>query len=459
MSSATSAKPSIPKFPRRVDTSAPLTPRGRSRVPSDIDTQTGGSRSSLMRQGSAGRISPSAVCRTRNSSPVIVSQPNETVHHYASGRPLVVIPMPMLDHKVSNSNTAAEVNNNTSDNASIEDIKHQETQSTISYTNSSSTASIGSTLSGEEVSIEQELHQGSSTSDRSINTASSTNSGKPPIAPPSATKKSDTDETKTKKLRKEENTPKLYLSEPPALRDEGWKDADGTAFKVRGAKYLKDKKKQKSQPSTFKLITTDLVQVDKPIFTGLCSHPDERIQKALKREEETGVQELPDFIFAINLVVPGAPRNYHLVMYFGCDDISIIKSTDTPFGRVANKFFFGDSDDFRTSTFKLIPSIVDGNFVVKNAVGSKPAILGKKLKQNYIRTDRFLELICDIGSNPVADSIVKLALGFAKKLAVDMAFVLEGVEEAHLPEQVVGVARIINIDFDKKDGKRLVPQP
>jgi len=339
---------------------------------------------------------------------------------------MLVMPMPMLDHKnINNNNSTA----NKSDSASIGDIKHQETQSTISSTNSSST--IGSAPSGEE-------------------------QGRPPIAP---TQENNDSETKQTKLRKEPHRPKLYKTEPPALRDEAWENADGTAFKVRGAEYLKDKKKQKSEPSIFTLIATDLVQVDKSIMTGLCSHPQERIQQALKREQESGIQELPDFIFAVNLVVPGAPRNYHLVMYFGCDDISIIQSNETPFGRVAQKFFFGESDDFRTNTFKLIPSIVEGNFVVKNAVGSKPAILGKKLKQYYIRTDRYLELICDIGSNPVADNIVKLALGFAKKLVVDMAFVLEGVEEAHLPEQVAGVARVINLDFDKKDGKRLVPQP
>lgn len=40
-----------------------------------------------------------------------------------------------------------------------------------------------------------------------------------------------------------------------------------------------------------------------------------------------------------------------------------------------------------------------------------------------------------------------------------MAFVLEGKEKATLPEQIMGVARIINVDFDRKDGKRVVSQP
>ena len=44
----------------------------------------------------------------------------------------------------------------------------------------------------------------------------------------------------------------------------------------------------------------------------------------------------------------------------------------------------------------------------------------------------------------------------AKTLHVDMAFVLEGKEREHLPEQIAGVIRLQGIDFKDKDGKRLV---
>ena len=37
-----------------------------------------------------------------------------------------------------------------------------------------------------------------------------------------------------------------------------------------------------------------------------------------------------------------------------------------------------------------------------------------------------------------------------------MAFVLEGKEREHLPEQIAGVIRLQGIDFKDKDGKRLV---
>jgi hypothetical protein len=242
---------------------------------------------------------------------------------------------------------------------------------------------------------------------------------------------------------------------PPPLRLEAWAEPPASAYNVRGPDYLKNKKKVPSESSAFKLLTVDLIKVDAPNFEGLCAQPNERIQKALRREQETGEKELPEFIFAVNLCVPGASY-YHMVAYYGCDDINMIKSKDTPFGRVAEPFFFGESDDYRNKTFKLIPHIVEGNYIVRKAVGSKPTLLGTRLKQHYIRTERYFEIIIDIGSSPVAQRIVKLALGYAKTLTVDMMFVLEGKQEDMLPERIAGGLRIKNVDFKKKDGQRVL---
>lgn len=45
--------------------------------------------------------------------------------------------------------------------------------------------------------------------------------------------------------------------------------------------------------------------------------------------------------------------------------------------------------------FKLIPSIVSGPFIVRKAVGSKPALLGRKVSQRYFRGPGYVET--DIG--------------------------------------------------------------
>jgi len=250
-----------------------------------------------------------------------------------------------------------------------------------------------------------------------------------------------------------------FVSVPPPLRVEYWSDTPAESFNVRGPHYLDDRHKVPSMSSVFQLLAVDCVKVQNPMFKyGLCKHPNERVQRALRREAETGIRELPQFVFAVNLCVPYDPY-FHWVAYFGCDDVDALRDTSTPLGRLTCPFFFGKSDEFRDDTFKLIPRIVEGNFIVKKAVGSTPSILGRKLKQYYVRTDRYFELIVDIGSDPVADKIVKLALGYAKSLVVDMMFVLEADTPDTLPERILGGARMTRPDFKRPEFQRKVAVP
>lgn len=179
-----------------------------------------------------------------------------------------------------------------------------------------------------------------------------------------------------------------FVSQPQPLQPNFWSDPPAEKFHVRGPNYLNDRQKIFSDASVFRLLAVDLVKTDQPILTGLCSHPNERVQRALRREQETGAKELPEFVFAVNLVVPYDPY-FHWVAYYGYDDVEQLQDESTPLGRLCRPFFFGKSDKFRDNTFKLIPRIVEGNFIVRKAVGSKPSILGRKLKQHYIRNERF----------------------------------------------------------------------
>ena len=248
------------------------------------------------------------------------------------------------------------------------------------------------------------------------------------------------------------NTTK-FRSEPHPLRLEAWSEPAAENFQVRGPNYMSDRKKVPSEPSAFTLLSVDLVNCEAPMYDGICNHPEERVQKALRLEKETGERHLPEFVFCVNLCVPGQTI-YHQATYFGIDNLEEIKTEATPFGRLMNRFIFGDDDEFRNKTFKLIPRIVEGNYIVRKAVGSKPSILGKKIKQKYIRGDRFFELIVDIASDTVAQRIVKLCLGYTKTMVVDMMYLLEGTDGQTLPERVFGGVRMKNIDFIEKDGKR-----
>jgi len=230
-----------------------------------------------------------------------------------------------------------------------------------------------------------------------------------------------------------------------------WGEPDANSFMVRSKNYKNDNIKINAGESAFRMITVDMVQVNTPIMTGMASHPKERLQQALHAEDT------PPFIFIINIILPGPP-NYHFVMYYAVDDINSINGTNgTPFSRLANKFFFGSSDEFRDKTFKLIPCVVEGNFLVRKACGSTPAIMGTKLKQHYFRTDRYFELLLDVGSSAVAAGVVRLSVSYARTLIVDIAFLLEGDDESTLPEKVMATSRLNYVDFSK--GVRFCEDP
>eukprot|EP00751_Fragilariopsis_kerguelensis_P020586 CAMPEP_0170895270 /NCGR_PEP_ID=MMETSP0734-20130129/43839_1 /TAXON_ID=186038 /ORGANISM="Fragilariopsis kerguelensis, Strain L26-C5" /LENGTH=316 /DNA_ID=CAMNT_0011286769 /DNA_START=36 /DNA_END=986 /DNA_ORIENTATION=+ len=249
------------------------------------------------------------------------------------------------------------------------------------------------------------------------------------------------------------------------LRSDAWSEvsAKNLFFFVRGKKYMNDKMKQRSKESAFQLLAIDLVNTETPIYGGLCAHPDERIQTAL-REENLGIRRdndefiLPEFVFAVNLCIPMNEGYSHAVFYFGADKdrMEEIKQETTPFGRVMNAFIYGKDDNFRDRSLKLIPSVVEGNYLIKHAIGAKPVILGKEMKQHYLREERYMEVIVDISSNTIASGITKLCLGYMNHLSIDLMFLIEGHDESTLPERILGGARINHLDFNTKDGKRTV---
>ncbi|KAL9191069.1 hypothetical protein ACHAXT_000775 [Thalassiosira profunda] len=242
---------------------------------------------------------------------------------------------------------------------------------------------------------------------------------------------------------------------PPPTLSQWWAEPDANSFRVRGKTYKTDNKKINAGSSLFRLFATDIVETDVPIMTGMCSHPKERVQQALQRDREAkanGIDssECPPFVFAINIVMPGPP-NYHMVFYYAVDDLSMIDGSDgTPSSKLCQEFFWGKDDTFRDNTFKLIPQIIEGNFMVRKAVGCTPAIMGNKIKQTYFQGERFFELMIDTGSSSVAAGVIRICNGYAKMIVVDLAFLFEGYNESTLPERVLGCVRLKNVEFGKK---------
>ncbi|KAI3913666.1 hypothetical protein MKX01_035862 [Papaver californicum] len=203
-----------------------------------------------------------------------------------------------------------------------------------------------------------------------------------------------------------------------------WTSPDGQGFMIRGQTYLKDYSKIMGGIPLLKLFAVDWFKSDAKI-DRIAAHPGCLVQSE-------AAKKLP-FILVINLQVPAKP-NYSLVMYYAAD--RPIKQ-DSLLGK-----FVEGSDTFRDSRFKLIPSIKEGYWMVKRAVGSKACLLGKAVTCRYLRQDNFLEIDVDIGSSSVARSIINLVLGYVTSLVVDLAILVEAKEENELPEYILGTVRL-----------------
>ncbi|KAK9218351.1 hypothetical protein WN943_006988 [Citrus x changshan-huyou] len=60
-------------------------------------------------------------------------------------------------------------------------------------------------------------------------------------------------------------------------------------------------------------------------------------------------------------------------------------------GSLLQQFVDGDNE-FRNSRLKLIPSVPEGSWIVRQSVGSTPCLLGKAVDCNYIRGPKYLEI-------------------------------------------------------------------
>ncbi|KAM0026202.1 putative START domain, protein ENHANCED DISEASE RESISTANCE 2, START-like domain superfamily [Helianthus debilis subsp. tardiflorus] len=209
-----------------------------------------------------------------------------------------------------------------------------------------------------------------------------------------------------------------------------WTSPSGAGFKIRGKTYLKDSAKVAGGDPLLKLIAVDWFKLESS-RSKVALHP-----KCVVQTE--AAKKLP-FILVVNLQVPAKP-NYSLVMYYAADR-PVNKNS------LLGKFIDG-GDAFRDSRFKLIPSIVQGYWMVKRAVGTKACLLGKAVTCHYLRQDNFLEIDVDIGSSSVARSIIGLVLGYVTSLVVDLAVLIEGREENELPEYILGTVRLNRVRLD-----------
>lgn len=254
---------------------------------------------------------------------------------------------------------------------------------------------------------------------------------------------SGTDECSTPLRQFAEGVEKNSWSEPPA-----------TNFHVRGLNYLDDDKKTISAPFLFPLRGAEL------FLTTECPENVGRCNAILDGKLRTTPTFVVNFRFPWGLLIlsfeipqkflPFLHARYSSTSGASRDDLERDLSKLSPSERAACRFLMND-DIHKQTTFKLIPMVVEGPWVVRNVVAGKPVIIGNKLPVKYFYEPldkakgiaEYLELDLDIGnSSAKAKKIVSVCQKYMNSITVDIGFVIQGNTQDELPEQMLGSARL-----------------
>jgi len=179
-----------------------------------------------------------------------------------------------------------------------------------------------------------------------------------------------------------------------------WSEADPAQLQIRGPDYLRDRKKIPAGDFMFKLVHNEVFShhESEGKIDHWASRPDCYLRKLPNRD---------DFYIVVNWQVPGSPM-VNWISYF--KDKRLMENLNSEakeascvavFNRTLERFLDGN-DNYRHERFKMIPRVVEGNWVVRKGVGTTPAILGTKLHQSYYEEQNYFEIDVDVGSSKVA---------------------------------------------------------
>lgn len=230
-----------------------------------------------------------------------------------------------------------------------------------------------------------------------------------------------------------------------------WLDPGEAGLKLRGANYLVDRKKFPALPPVFKLLSTDLVDVDEPLGHVARFLPSIKYSPA-------------PFTFVFNLMLPCRPPQSLVASWtyplhplrHSVDELVASYPGEDKDGSL-RAFFLNlqdwlrgtgpEADARRNRRLKLVPRIAQGSWVVRRAVGTTPVLLGQKVTTRYFSSKRYIEVDVDITSNAVANSITGLVIGAITSLVVDWGIVLEGQCPEHLPERLLGTVQFKHLEL------------
>ena len=202
-------------------------------------------------------------------------------------------------------------------------------------------------------------------------------------------------------------------------------------FKVRGPSYLEDGHKVKAEVSRMKLVMGEWLPNPEHPVKNICNHPSHFIQR-----EHIGRKNRP-FLFIINMMVPSVGN----AVFSWCRRPNL--EPDPIFEKMLDEFMNHPDDNYRNERWKLIPSVPEGSFIARKAVGNKPALLCAKVPTTYYRGDNWFEICVDIAQSRVAFSVMGAIKGFASTLTLQLGFLIESQSPEELPERLLGGITIV----------------
>ena len=212
-----------------------------------------------------------------------------------------------------------------------------------------------------------------------------------------------------------------------------------TDFKVRGKNYLADRKKMRSESALCELAGVDALKATDGPLLNLGSRSDSPCRSLVKNDGS--------LVLIVNFVLPLARHYVSLAAYFIAPPENTLTGDLLKQRRMLSKFCSA-TDTLRDETMKIIPKIVEGPWVAKHALGSKPALLGRAVTSEYHSGEGWFEMDIDVSSSSAASGVLRIMKSCSKALVCNLAYVLEGKSEEELPERLLGTMAFVHFDLD-----------
>lgn len=228
-----------------------------------------------------------------------------------------------------------------------------------------------------------------------------------------------------------------------------WSQPDAQCFHVRSKNYLKDGKKNPSEPYLFTARGAELfLTEDCP--KNVAGHYSSLLGGELRTKPTFIVNYR--FPWGVLLLYFEIPQKY--VQYMnGAKCVKKDGMELRPAEQCICSFLTSPSTAHRNSVLKFIPVVSDGPWVVRNMVTGKPVLIGQKLPLQYFSQPAegalapYLEADLDVGNSSArARNITSMCKKFMKSLTLDFGFVIQGDSFQELPEQMLGCVRLHSFD-------------